>query len=48
MRVTANTTGSGPWAEATKKAREMVGKMTLEEKVSAWDWACGVVVLGPV
>jgi uncharacterized protein YjbJ (UPF0337 family) len=32
--VVANITGGGQWADATGKAREMVGKMTLEEKVS--------------
>ena len=32
--MVANITGGGQWADATGKAREMVGKMTLEEKVS--------------
>ena len=29
----ANMTGEGKWAEAFGMAREMVGKMTLEDKV---------------
>jgi hypothetical protein len=29
-------TGSGTWADAFSKAKELVGKMTLEEKVSAY------------
>jgi hypothetical protein len=28
-------TGQGQWADAFGKAREMVGRMTLEEKVSS-------------
>jgi beta-glucosidase len=28
-------TGKGQWAEAFGKARELVGRMTLEEKVSS-------------
>jgi hypothetical protein len=33
LTVIANVTGAGVWAEATQKARELVGRMTLEEKV---------------
>lgn len=32
-------TGQGKWAEAFGKAREMVGKMTLEEKVCLFFFA---------
>jgi uncharacterized protein YjbJ (UPF0337 family) len=41
--MVANITGGGQWADATGKAREMVGKMTLEEKVSkAVKKGCGI------
>jgi hypothetical protein len=33
LTVIANVTSAGVWAEATQKARELVGRMTLEEKV---------------
>lgn len=37
----ANGTGSGDWAEAYVKARAMVAKMTLEEKVGGLKGAWG-------
>lgn len=30
----------GDWADAYGKAKDMVGKMTLEEKVSSWEIKC--------